>query len=108
MSKNIIRIFDIWVNGLIGRYGPNGHREKESYSRHCEGTLIQICYAFTRKTDLRSLIKPQGEVGDRLGHWGEKYILDYSNVEQRTCQTGHYTGHTEAFPKFMKCMSIQN
>lgn len=50
----------------------------------------------------------QGEVGDRLGHWGEKYILDYSNVEQRTCQTGHYTGHTEAFPKFMKCMSIQN
>lgn len=32
---------------------------------------------FIRKTDSRSLLKPQGEVGDRLGHWGEKYILEY-------------------------------
>lgn len=31
---------------------------------------------FIRKTDSRSLLKPQGEVGDRLGHWGEKYILE--------------------------------
>lgn len=31
---------------------------------------------FIRKTDSRSLLKPQGEVRDRLGHWGEKYILE--------------------------------
>lgn len=67
---------------------------------------------FIRKTDSRSLLKPQGEVGDRLGHWGEKYILecrtDWSLYRLVTIPARLVTiQDTEAFPIFMEHMSIQ-
>lgn len=71
-------------------------------SGHWQRPLIQICFDIHQK----NLIQ-----GHYLNHrvklvtdWvtGERNTFWTSNVEQRTCQTGHYTGHPEAFSIFME------
>lgn len=90
-----------WTDFLV-RYGPNGHRERESMLK----TLAKTFNTNLLWHSPKKLIQ-----GHYLNHrvklvtdWvtGERNTFWTSNVEQRTCQTGHYTGHPEAFPIFME------